>query len=79
LPRPEVISGDTDKYKWRSQPDLLRLKTYIVADRLGAQELLRAGTNNFLDIHVDNAPWYQSAIYAFENTPAGRLVVHICS
>jgi hypothetical protein len=72
----EVISGsalnmDDDQ----DESGSLCLETYVVADRLGVQELLKAINKRFVDSQAECSPWYGSVIYALKNIPAERLIL----
>jgi len=57
--------------------DVLRLKVYVIADRLGARDLLHAINNKFVDDEIESAPYYNSIIYAFDNIPSGRRILNL--
>lgn len=76
-----------DDEQWLSQkPDenrdiydcrlnMLRLKAYVAADRLGAGNLLNAINNDYVDSKVGYCPWYEEVIYAFANIPPQRKII----
>jgi hypothetical protein len=79
LPEKEVqwIDADDEKdsYHYNCQINLFRLKVYVVADRLGAQEFLAMVNNDYMDSNIDRTPWYENVIYAFSNIPSGRRIL----
>jgi hypothetical protein len=53
----EVINaGELDTKVSTEQVDLLSLKTYVIADRLGAHGLLKAVNNNFVNDQANGLP-----------------------
>jgi hypothetical protein len=67
--------ADQEYWCYRGRVNLLRLKVYVVADRLGIQELLQRINNNFVDVNIYVPPRYEEVIYAFSNIPAGRRIL----
>jgi hypothetical protein len=57
--------------------NLQPLKTYILADRLGAHELLIAVSNQNVEISIDGACWYDTVIFTFKNIPSERRIVKL--
>jgi hypothetical protein len=68
---------DEGFYSYNCRMNLLRLKAYVVADRLGALELLQAINNNYVDDNCDGPPWYEEIIYAFSNIPSDRRILKL--
>jgi hypothetical protein len=66
-----------EMYPYNCRMNLLRLKAYVVADRLGAQELLQAINNNYVDDASKGPPWYEEIIYAFANIPSERRILKV--
>lgn len=54
---------------------LLQIKSYVVADRLGAGKLVKAINNHFIDSYKFQAPWYKTVIYAFDHIPSERPIL----
>jgi hypothetical protein len=66
--------GEED-YFYCCRISMLTLKAYVVADRLGVQELLELINNQYVDCNIQVPPWYEGVIYAFSNIPSGRRIL----
>jgi hypothetical protein len=55
---------------------LLRLKTYVVADRLGVQAFLQAVNNNYIDNNL-TAPWLAEVIFAYKHISHDRRILQM--
>ena len=64
-----------ERARYSCRMNLLRLKAYVVADRLGAEKFLNDINNHIVDYHIESPPWYESIIYAFENIPSERRIL----
>jgi hypothetical protein len=69
--------ADEEYYRYNCRVNLLRLKVYAVADRLGVQELLETINNNFVDENIVVPPCYEEIIYGFSNIPSGRRILDL--
>lgn len=66
---------DPSSNVFRRHQKLIRYKTYVLADRLGSNQFLKAVNNYIIDGDIGEAPWYDCVIYAFENIPADRPIL----
>jgi len=66
---------DGDNFSYSCRVSLLFFQTYVLADRLGAQELLNAVNNWIVGYQANSSPWYDTVIYAFDNIPAARRIL----
>lgn len=66
---------EEDDNTYGRRVDLLFFQTYVVADRLGAQDFLIAVNNWIVSYHMNWAPWYETVIFAFDNIPAERRIL----
>lgn len=57
--------------------NLLRLQSYVVADRLGCQELLYTINNHYVHNNLTGLPWLAEIIYAFSNIPLDRRILKL--
>jgi hypothetical protein len=73
------LGRDVDEklHQWEQRVCVLRLKVYVVADRLGVQELLETINNDYVNDNIGNWPWYGAVIYAFSNIPSGRRILEM--
>lgn len=69
----QTVGEDDNLYYCRES--VLRLKTYVLADRLGALQLLKAVNKPYVNEYSDGAPFYEEIIYAFFNVSAGRRLL----
>lgn len=56
--------------------NLLRLKTYVVAERLGAEEFFMIINNQYVETNF-TAPWLVEIIYAFSHVPHNRRILDL--
>jgi hypothetical protein len=72
-----TLEPNEDFYDYNCRMNMLRLKAYVVADRLGSQELLEMINNNYVDDNCDSPPWYKEINYAFSNIPSNRRILKL--
>ncbi|KAH4037022.1 hypothetical protein HBI38_058290 [Parastagonospora nodorum] len=56
--------------------NLLRLKTWVVAERLGAEEFLMIINNQYVENNF-TAPWLAEVIFAFTHIPHDRRILNL--